>query len=112
MTEDESLKRYGTVAFGDGMLRRLIGFGRPMVADGQFIGFEKDESTRSLEVGVLINFVPDGMRPMVQEVVTDVAEKFIVEHPEAKVNETSLEMFIALLKPELIPRLNRFHRRM
>ena len=66
-----------TIAFEFETMKRLIGYGEPIVTDGIFIGFDKEANPSNLNMGIWLEFVPQAFKSIAQRAIQDLHAKFM-----------------------------------
>ena len=70
------LNPWGTIAFSDMQMRKLIGFGVPIMNGPEFIGWNVSAKPHQLDFSIWLSFVPDVYRNQCMGICRKVAAEF------------------------------------
>lgn len=97
MSPEDSLRRFGTIAFCDEIMKRTIGFGEPVFKRHEFIGFDKNAAPWHLSVAPWILMVPRPFRDAAHAAVDKAYAKMHLQ----VASERNLEDFRRFIREEL-----------
>jgi hypothetical protein len=55
-------------------MRKMIGYGVPLMRDIEFVGFDREKDPERLEFGVWMEFVPMKFKPLAEKAIRHVME--------------------------------------
>lgn len=76
MQRIQFLNPWGTIAFSDMQMRKLIGFGIPIMNGCEFIGWNVSANPSQLDFTVWLSFVPEVYRAQCIDICKQVAAEF------------------------------------
>ena len=93
MQRIQFLNPWGTIAFSDMQMRKLIGFGVPIMNGCEFIGWNVSANPCQLDFSVWLSFVPDVYRAQCIDICRRVAAEF---HYRMIKDQTHEEIIVAV----------------
>ena len=91
-----------TIAFEFETMKRLIGYGEPIVTDGIFIGFDKEANPSNLSMGIWLEFVPQAFKSIAQRAIQDLHAKFMFTYANEETRIAVIQHMLHFIRADML----------